>query len=125
MASQNINEIYHVKSTNWDETIEVEFDLIVDLPMSELHELNDFWSDNEERLSAAKGDIKQVACHLYAGVLITGYIHDEVWNDETANEYIAKREGFWHNPDVSIANFQCHFDAETKTTYTIVEPTND
>lgn len=123
--SEQIKETYHVKSSNWDETIEVEFDLIVDLPMSDLHEMNSFWSNPDWRLKDAKGDIKQVICHLYAEALSIGYIHDECWDDKSANKYIEQREGFWHSPDVIIANFQGHFDAETKTTYTLVEQTND
>ena len=123
--SNNIKETYHVVSTNFDESIVITFDLVVDLSESELHELNNFWAFAEDRLSAAEGDIKQVVCHLHAAQLRYGFIHDSVHDDRTANEYLSEQEGFYLTPKVVIQDFNGEFDDSTETKYKIAETQDD
>ena len=125
--SSNIKETYKVVSTNFDESIVVTFDLVVDLSESELHEFNDFWAFSKQRLSNANGDIKQVFCHLYARQLLHGFMNNDVFsnNDHNANSYIESLEGFIPQHKVAIKNFYAEFDDSTETKYKIAETQND
>ena len=117
----NTKETYKVVSTNFDESIEVTFDLVVDIPEAYFHEFNKFWTGAGDRMMQANHDIKQVFCELYAAQLLHGYIYDTVCNDITANSYIERQEGFFPSSEVSIKNFYCEFDTSTKTKYKTVE----
>lgn len=117
----NTKETYKVKSANFDESVVIEFDLVVDIPEASFHEFNNFWAFSDIRLSAAKNDIKQVFCDLYAAQLIRGFIYDSVHNDNSANSYIERQEGFYPSSEVTIKNFYCDFDTSTETKYQIVE----
>lgn len=122
----NTKETYKVVSTNFDESIIVTFDLVVDLSESELHEFNDFWAFSKQRLSNANGDIKQVFCHLYARQLVCGVIANDVFNnDPSANSYITQLEGFYPEHKVAIQNFYSEFDTSTKTRYEVKETQDD
>ena len=91
----NAKETYKVVSTNFDESIELTFDLVVDIPEAYFHEFNKFWAWSESRLSEANNDIKQVFCELYAAQLIRGCVYEAIHNGESANKYIEEREGFF------------------------------
>lgn len=117
----NTKETYKVKSANFDDSVVIEFDLVVDIPEAYFHEFNNFWAFSDTRLSAAKNDIKQVFCDLYAAQLIRGFIYDSVHDDNSANSYIERTEGFLLSSEVTIKNFYCDFDTSTETKYKIVE----
>ena len=121
----NTKETYKVVSTNFDESIEVTFDLGVDIPEAYFHEFNKFWTGAGDRLMQANHDIKQVFCELYVAQLLYGHIHDSVCNDITANSYIERQEGFYPSSEVTIKNFYCEIDYSTKTKYKIAETPND
>lgn len=46
----NTKETYKVVSTNFDESITIEFDLTVDIPEAYFHEFNKFWTVAGARL---------------------------------------------------------------------------
>lgn len=123
--SSNIKETYKVVSTNFDESIVLTFDLVVDIPEAYFHSFNSFWTFSEFRLSQASNDIKQVFCELYAEQLIRGYIYESIHDDENANKHIEGAEGFFPISEVTIKNFHCEIDYSTKTKYKIAETQND
>lgn len=123
--TNNIKETYKVVSMNFDESIEVKFDLVVDIPEAYLYDFNNFGAWSESRLSAANNDIKQVFCELYAEQLIRGHVYQSIHDDESANKYIQECEGFFSTSEVTIKNFYCEIDYSTETEYEIAETTND
>ncbi len=100
-----------------------DFDFTVELTLSDamLHEVNNFWSNNEYRLRCAKGDITIAVLGLLRGQVVRLCMEGET-SKYFINREMEKMEG-WPGKGITITNVNWDWLVEPDE-YTITEVTS-